>query len=108
MKENEHIQLSELEAWILETIDNIGWYAYLWFPVVCHEALNFPDTIPDQEVYGAFSGLIRKGMLQQVQIPRPGYTPEWKPAPAALAAAKDLLRLKFGWPDSYRLPSDNR
>jgi len=31
-EENKRFQLSVLEAKILVTIDNIGWYAYLWFP----------------------------------------------------------------------------
>jgi hypothetical protein len=30
----QEFQFSDLEAWILETIENVGWYAYLWFPVV--------------------------------------------------------------------------
>ena len=58
--------LSDLEAWILETIDNIGWYAYLWFPVISREVLNFPCDKSDEEVYAAFSGLIRKGALKMV------------------------------------------
>jgi hypothetical protein len=74
-------QLSDLEAWILGTVDNIGWYAYLWFPVVYREVLNFGDDSPDEVV------------------------PQWKPAPRALTVAQEILRSKFGWPDSYTPPS---
>lgn len=100
--------LSDLEAWILETIDNIGWYAYLWFPVVYREVLNFGPDAPDEEVYASFSCLIRKGALVQVGQSKWGDIPQWKPVPQALAIAKDILRSKFGWPDSYTPPSKNR
>lgn len=73
-------QLSDLDAWILETIDNVGWYAYLWFPVVYREVLNFGVDVPDEEVYAAFSGLIQKGALLQVGKAKWGDIPEWKPA----------------------------
>jgi hypothetical protein len=106
MTEHEHsIQLSDLEAWILETIDNIGWYAYLWFPVISREVLNFGCKVPEEEVYTAFVGLVRKGALVFIpeDTPEKEWTsiPQWKPAPDALAIAKDILRSKFGWPDSY-------
>ena len=97
--------LSDLEAWILETIDNIGWYAYLWFPVISREVLNFPCDKSDEEVYAAFSGLIRKGALKMVPLEKWGDIPEWKPEQAALLLAKDILRSRFGWPDSYTPPS---
>ena len=104
MTEHEHnIQLSDLEAWILETIDNIGWYAYLWFPVVYREVLNFGHAAPDEEVYAAFSGLVRKGALEQAGAVKWGGAdvPQWKPDPRALGVAQEILRSKFGWPDSY-------
>jgi hypothetical protein len=54
MTEHEcNFQLSDLEAWILETIDNPGWYAYLRFPVVYREVLNFGPDGSDEEVYCA-------------------------------------------------------
>jgi hypothetical protein len=105
MMEQEHtVQFSDLEAWILETIDNTGgWYAYLWFPVVFREVLNFGDDSPDEEVYAAFSGLIRKGALEQAGAVkwRGADVPQWKPTPQALAIAQEILRSKFGWPESY-------
>ena len=99
-------QLSDLEAWILATIENIGWYAYLWFPVIYRGVLNFPPEGSDEEVYAAFAGLVRNGALEMMPTEKWGDIPEWKPVPAALAVAKDILRSKFGWPDSYIRPSD--
>jgi hypothetical protein len=47
MTEHEQsFELSDLEAWILETIDNTGWYAYLWFPVVHREVLTLAQMRP--------------------------------------------------------------
>ena len=104
MTEHERsFQLSDLEAWILDTIDNTGWYAYLWFPVVYREVLNFGPEGSDEEVDSAFAGLVRKGALQMTQA-KWGDIPEWKPDPGALGVAKDVLRSKFGWPDSYKPP----
>jgi hypothetical protein len=110
MNEERHqdFQLSDLEAWILETVDNIGWYAYLWFPVIQREVLNFGaiDT-PDEEVYAAFSGLVRKAAL--VQSPSVKWEgtggPEWRPDRRALVIAQEILRSKFGWPEAYKPPS---
>src|SRR4051812_15190839 len=90
-------ELSDLEAWILETIDNIGWHAYLWFPVVQREALNFAPDEADEEVYAAFVSLVRKNALEDTKKEWEG-APEWKPAPGALRLAKDILCSKFGWP----------
>ena len=101
-------QLSDLEAWILETIDNIGWYSYLWFPVIYREILNFGERdTPDEEVYAAFSGLVRKGALVQAPSVKWGGAdvPQWKPAHRALAIAQEILRHKFGWPNEYRPPT---
>jgi hypothetical protein len=106
-EQKQEFQLSDLEAWILETVDNIGWYAYLWFPVVYREVLNFGHDAPDEEVYAAFSGLVRKGALEQAGAVKWGGAdvPQWKPAPRALAIAQEILHSKFGWPGAYRLPS---
>jgi len=34
--------LSVLEAQILVAIENVGWYAYLWFPIVYVFSLDIP------------------------------------------------------------------
>lgn len=103
----QQFQLSDLEAWILETIDNVGWYAYLWFPVVYREVLNFGDDSSDEEVFAAFSGLVRRGALIQDEAVKWGGAdvPRWKPDPRALAIGQELLRSKFGWPNSYKAPA---
>jgi len=64
MTEHEGFHFSVVEAAILEAIDHVGWYAYLWFPVVYREVLNFPLEAPDEQVHAAFGSLIRKGALQ--------------------------------------------
>jgi hypothetical protein len=104
MEQEQELQFSDLEAWILETVDNIGWYAYLWFPVVYREVLNFGDDSPDAEIYVAFSGLVRKGALEHAGAVKWGGAdvPQWKVSPRALAIAQKILRSKFGWPDAYR------
>ena len=86
--------LSELEAWILESIDHVGWYAYLWFPIVYREVLNFGSKAPDEDVHVAFATLIRKDALQVTQG-KCGDIPEWKPASAALKEARELLSLSL-------------
>ena len=84
--------VSELEAWILESIDHVGWYAYLWFPIVQREVLNFGSKVPDADVHVAFASLIKKGALEVSQA-RWGDIPEWKPAPLALEEAREVLSL---------------
>jgi len=91
---NDRFHLTDLEADILRTIDNIGWYAYLWFPVISRAVLNFGSMASEEEVYAAFASLVRKHALVYVQPdpPEKEWTeiPEWKPAPGALAAAKGI------------------
>jgi hypothetical protein len=83
-------RLSLLEADVLVAIDHVGWYAYLWFPVVQREVMNFGSENPDEEVHAAFASLIRKGAL--VATPNnPGGIPEWSPAPGALETARETL-----------------
>ena len=54
MEDNKQFGLSVLGSEILVTIDHVGWYAYLWFPVVYREVLNFGSNAPDEEIYIAF------------------------------------------------------
>ena len=103
----QEFQFSDLEAWILETIDNVGWYAYLWFPVVYREVLNFGDDSSDEEIYAAFASLVRRNALVRSGAVKWGGAdvPQWKPDPSALAIAQTILRSRFGWPDSYKRPA---
>jgi hypothetical protein len=85
-------RLSVLEADILVAIDHVGWYAYLWFPIVQREVMNFGSEEPDEEVHAAFASLIRKGAL--VTTPsNTGEIPEWIPAPGAVETARETLSL---------------
>lgn len=86
------LQLSLLESDVLVAIDHVGWYAYLWFPVVQREVLNFGSKNRDEEVHAAFASLIRKGALISTEK-HPAEVPEWSPAPKALAIARDTLAL---------------
>ena len=100
------LEISDLDAWILETIDNIGWHAYLWFPVVYREVLNFGSDESDEEVYRAFVSLIENGALIEAERKHPGDPPVWTPRPDALATAKNILSSKFGFPAWYRPKSE--
>jgi hypothetical protein len=97
-------ELSVLEAEILVTIDNIGWYAYLWFPIVYRELMNFGSDASDEQVHSAFASLIRKCALV-VHQEKCGEIPEWKLAPGVLEIAKDVmslgtdLRTRYGYSD---------
>ena len=84
--------LSVLEADVLVAIEHVGWYAYLWFPIVQRDVLNFGSDDPDDEVHAAFASLIRKGLLVLTQD-SPGGVPQWSPAIGALEIARETLSL---------------
>jgi hypothetical protein len=78
--------ISYLESLILLAIDHLGWYAYLWFPIVHREDLNFGSHAPDFEIHRAFLRLVRKGAL----VPGhdgPGDQPNWLPSPETFRTA---------------------
>ncbi len=100
-EENNSFQLSVLEANILVTIDNIGWYAYLWFPVIQREILNFGSDAPEEQVHAALVGLIRKGALVNTKANTPPAEidldpPMWILAPGALESAFESLNISTG------------
>ena len=103
-KNEESFHLSVLEAQILVAIDHAGWYAYLWFPIVYREVLNFGSDAPDKEIHAAFASLIRKGALV-VSQEKWGEIPEWKLASGVLEIAKNVrslgtdLRTRYGLSD---------
>ncbi|HKR86032.1 MAG TPA: hypothetical protein VJS37_17865 [Terriglobales bacterium] len=72
-----------LEGDVLAAIDHVGWYAYLWFPIVQRDVLHFGSEDPDEEVHAAFASLIRKRAL----LKKPGEIPERTRAPGALETA---------------------
>jgi hypothetical protein len=75
-----------VESRILLAIDDIGWYAYLWFPIVHREYLNFGSHAPDSDIHRTFTSLIRKGSLLPVHD-QPGDMPEWLPSLDAFRTA---------------------
>ena len=106
-KDQKKFELTVLEAEILVTIDNIGWYAYLWFPIVYREVMNFGSGAPDEQIHAAFASLIRKGALIVTQE-KWGEIPEWTLAPGVLEEAKETwslgtdLRTRYGLSDPKR------
>jgi hypothetical protein len=102
--DHKKFELSVLEAEILVTIDNTGWYAYLWFPIVYREVMNFSSDASDEQVHAAFASLIQKGALV-VSQEKWGEIPEWRLASDVLEIAKDVvsfgtdLRTRYGYSD---------
>jgi hypothetical protein len=92
MENRKQFRLSVLESEILITIDHIGWYAYLWFPIVYREVLNFGSNASDEQVHVAFGSLIRKGALVMSQE-NCRESPEWRLAPGVLEEAKETMSL---------------
>lgn len=96
--------LSVLEAGILVAINHVGWFAYLWFPIVYREVLNFGSDASDEQVHAAFASLIRKGALL-VHQEKCGEIPEWELAPGVLEIARNVmslgtdLRSQYGYSD---------
>jgi len=62
-KDTKRLDISLLESQVVLTINNIGWHAYLWFPVVQREILSFGLDDADEKVHAAIVGLVKKGAL---------------------------------------------
>ena len=107
MTNEKQFGLSVLESEILVTIDNIGWYAYLWFPAVYREVLNFGSNASDEQLHAAFGSLIRKEALVMNQG-KCGEIPEWKLAPGALEEAKETMSLGTDLRTRYGLADPDR
>jgi hypothetical protein len=89
--------MTELDANILQCIDHVGWYSYLWFPVVARPMLNFGSDEPEEVVHAAVLNLIRGGAIMADEA-APGEYEQWNPAPAALKTALDS---EFAWSKKY-------
>ena len=85
-------ELTELEACIVRSIDHVGWYTYLWFPVVAREALNFGSDDREENVHAAIVSLIERGGLVLKQENVDDNPPGWYPAPGLLEAAERKIR----------------
>jgi hypothetical protein len=85
-------ELSEREAYIVHSIDHVGWYAYLWFPVVARGALNFGSDDREEDVHAAIASLIERGGLVLKQESLDDNPPGWYPAPGLLEAAERKMR----------------
>jgi len=82
------VELSELEAGIVGSIDHVGWYTYLWFPVVAREALNFGPDDCEEKVHSAIRSLIERGALTFEQESLDDNPSGWCPAPGLLEAVE--------------------
>jgi hypothetical protein len=80
------LDLTYLESKIILAVEHLGWFSFLWFPVVHREDLNFGSNAPDADVHRAFPTLIRKRALIPIHE-EPGDKPDWQPEPSALKAA---------------------
>ena len=85
-------ELSELEAYIVHSIDHVGWYTYLWFPLVSREALNFGAKDQEESVHAAIVSLIERGGLVLKMEGLDDNPPGWYPAPGVLDAAERKMR----------------
>lgn len=75
-----------LESQIILASEHLGWFSFLWFPIVDHYSLNFGSHAPEADVYRAFRSLIRKRALIPIHE-EPGDKPDWQPDPHILEAA---------------------
>jgi hypothetical protein len=75
-----------LESQIILAVEHLGWFSYLWFPIVHRYYLNFGSNAPDADVHRAFPSLIRKRALIPIHE-GPGDKSDWQPEPSALKAA---------------------
>jgi hypothetical protein len=88
-----NIELTELDASIICSVDHVGWYAYLWFPVVSREALNFGPDDCEEHVHAAIRSLIEKGALVFRRESVDHNPSGWYPAPGFLEAAERKIRI---------------
>jgi hypothetical protein len=75
-----------LESLILLKIDHEAWFAYLWFPFVERELLDFGSHAPDDEIQRAILNLMRKGSLVP-EHDEPCDMPKWLPCGEAFKTA---------------------
>ena len=99
-------ELNELEAHIVRSIDHVGWYACLWFPVVARGALNFGSDEREEDVHAAIVSLIERGGLVLKQETLDDNPSGWYPEPGILDAAERKVReirsrLPHPFPDRF-------
>lgn len=80
------MDITYLESQIILAIDDLGWFSFLWFPIVNRPALNFGSHAPDDSVHRALPSLIRKRALIPIHEEL-GDQPDWQPEPNAFKTA---------------------
>lgn len=88
MQQANWTEMTELDASIICSVDHVGWYAYLWFPVVSREALNFGPDDCEEDIHAAIRSLIEKGALVFRQEGVDHDPSGWYPAPGLLEFAE--------------------
>jgi hypothetical protein len=53
----------DIEKYVLQALDHVGWYRSCWFPRVERDSLNFPDGPDDEEVRAALFRLVESGAV---------------------------------------------
>jgi len=79
--------LSLLETQIIRAIDHVGWFAYLWFPKVQRELMDFGSEEPEEKVHSTLVGLTRKRLLLMTEDS--DGDPVWNPTATALESASN-------------------
>lgn len=85
------IDVTQVESEIILAIDHIGWFSFLWFPIVHSHRLNLGSRATDAAIHRAFPCLIRKRALIPIHE-KPGDKPDWQPEPKALKVASRAMR----------------
>jgi hypothetical protein len=61
---NESVLPTEIEKFVLRSLDHVGWYPQLWFPAVRREAIDFPGEPTDDEIHTALFRMIEDGAIE--------------------------------------------
>lgn len=85
------IDVTQVESEIILAIDQLGWFSFLWFPIVHRHRLNLGSHATDAAIHRAFLCLIRKRALIPIHE-KPGDKPNWQPEPKALKVASCAMR----------------
>jgi hypothetical protein len=79
-------EVTYLESQIIIAVEALGWFSFLWFPIVDRDALNFGSKAPDDHVQRACLSLIQKDALVPIRE-EPGERPDWQPEQNAFKTA---------------------
>jgi hypothetical protein len=58
------MESSDVQKFVLWSLDHVGWFPELWFPKVRREAIDFPSEPTDDEIHTALIRLIQAGSIE--------------------------------------------